>query len=174
MHARTANAIGDDFDNDHDLDFPRRWHAPPAHPRPAFVSVHGVCQSLTARIDAELRPHGISATEAIVLVTVRSDPGAAIATIRHATGFRPSSLAAVVDRLERKGTIRRVRSDADHRYVGLVLTGSGEDAALAAEAAFGDVDAELGVFASREMLAALQHVHEAARILGWPAQIPDY
>jgi len=46
-----------------------------------------------------------------------------------ATGLRPAATTALIDRLEAKGLVERVRSETDRRVVHLRLTASGRDAA---------------------------------------------
>ncbi len=48
--------------------------------------------------------------------------------LSSATGLRPAATTALIDRLEKKGWVERVRSDADRRQVLVQMTAEGRSA----------------------------------------------
>ena len=47
--------------------------------------------------------------------------------LSSATGLRPAATTALIDRLEKKGWVERVRSDADRRQVLVQMTAEGQE-----------------------------------------------
>ncbi len=68
---------------------------------------------------------GVTSHQATLLWLVKTRPGLSLRELAQAEGISAPSLSAHVDRLEARGLIRRVRSSADRRRVGLELTPEG-------------------------------------------------
>jgi DNA-binding MarR family transcriptional regulator len=68
---------------------------------------------------------GVTSQQATLLYLVRSQPGLSLRELANEEGISAPSLSGHVDRLEALGLIRRVRSSADRRRVGLELTPEG-------------------------------------------------
>lgn len=71
---------------------------------------------------------GVAPLDLGVLAHVSRDPDILLGDIRRAMDIPHSTLTSAVNRLERKGMLRRVISDKDRRSYGLALTKSGRDA----------------------------------------------
>jgi DNA-binding MarR family transcriptional regulator len=61
-----------------------------------------------------------------VLVIVNANPGLAQSEIADAVGIEPARLVRVLDELERRGLIQRMRSTSDRRSHALFLTAEGQ------------------------------------------------
>lgn len=78
---------------------------------------HAVCEAT-----------GLSSSACSAVVTVGSEPDSSIETLRRMLSLEHSSLVRLLDRLERRGLLKRVRgSRTDQRMVSVSLTGKGED-----------------------------------------------
>lgn len=84
---------------------------------------------LLLRLARELRREtdalGVTARQATLLRLVRDRPGLSLRELAAAEGISGPALSGHVDRLERAGLLRRVRSGEDRRRVGLELTDDG-------------------------------------------------
>jgi DNA-binding MarR family transcriptional regulator len=84
---------------------------------------------LLLRLARELRREtdvlGVTARQATLLGLVRHRPGLSLRELAAAEGISGPALSGHVDRLERAGLLRRVRSGEDRRRVGLELTDDG-------------------------------------------------
>jgi len=63
-----------------------------------------------------------------VLAIIEANPGLAQAEVAEAVGIEPARLVRVLDELERRGWIQRMRSATDRRSHALYLTQDGEKA----------------------------------------------
>ena len=81
------------------------------------------------RLARELRKEteqlGITARQVTLLWLVKRSPGLSLAELAAEEGISPPALSGHVDRLERAGLLRRIRSADDRRRVGLELTEDG-------------------------------------------------
>jgi len=75
--------------------------------------------------DRELAPHGITTAQGIVIYLIRNGMAGTASEICRVTACDPGAMTRMVDRLERKGLVRRVRSRDDRRSVRLELTRQG-------------------------------------------------
>jgi len=76
-------------------------------------------------LNAELAPTGISWPQWKVLMHVYYKRAETAADLSRCTANDTGSMTRMVDRLEEKGFLRRVRSEADRRQVKLELTDAG-------------------------------------------------
>jgi DNA-binding MarR family transcriptional regulator len=63
-----------------------------------------------------------------VLAIIQANPGLAQSEIAEAVGIEPARLVRVLDELERRGLIQRMRSTSDRRSHALFLTAEGQKA----------------------------------------------
>jgi DNA-binding MarR family transcriptional regulator len=132
----------------------RRGRRPDRRRPPVFVSLHGAYHALSQRVQLASEPSGLSPTEFAVLVAADRDPGTTIAALRQATGLRPSTMTAVLDRLQRRGLVTRSRQRGwGRRVVYVHLSKIGSVVAGDARTALEQIDEELDVFASARELA---------------------
>jgi DNA-binding MarR family transcriptional regulator len=78
------------------------------------------------RISEELRGHfgklNLTFPQTLVLTLLDSDGPMPISSLAKATGSANSTISGVVDRLEKNGLIRRVRSEEDRRVIFVEVT----------------------------------------------------
>ena len=87
-----------------------------------------VKMSISEVLDEELAPLGITAAQFVVMVMLaEADSGSASGLCKSAS-YDQGAMTRMIDRLERKGLVRRVRSPEDRRRVNLELTAEGRAA----------------------------------------------
>jgi DNA-binding MarR family transcriptional regulator len=154
------------------------WVPRPRSGRPrrrgtAFADLHGAYHVVNRRLAMELRSHGLTPSEAIVLFALHRYPSATVSIIRQATGLRPSTLDSLLDRLADREVIERASPRDIPREVVVVVTPRGRLLTDYALGVLRDVEEELAAFIGREPLASLALVFEAARALGVPGTAAD-
>ncbi len=95
---------------------------------------------VTQRTMAEL---GITSQQASVLFMVASGKCLLAAELAREYGIDASAVTRLVDRLEKRNLVRRVRSSEDRRVVRLALTPEGQSIAMRMPAIFSSVMDEL-------------------------------
>lgn len=99
-----------------------------------FHVVHRLHQALFRAGDQMLgEALGISTTQSAVLMYLKSKNGAAMGELAKAVGLKITSLSGLVDRMEAKGLLKRVRSETDRRSFAIKLTPDGRDIIKTAE-----------------------------------------
>lgn len=78
-------------------------------------------------MEKELAPYDISAAQYVILVGLANGIDSASGLCKGAS-YDPGAMTRMIDRLERKGLVRRVRSPEDRRVVRLALTAEGKAA----------------------------------------------
>ena len=81
---------------------------------------------LMAALDDELTDLGLTGAQLPILHWITRTPEATGATLCRCIGTDTGSMTRMLDRLEEKGFIRRVRSQADRRVLHLELTAAGK------------------------------------------------
>ncbi|HEX6138623.1 MAG TPA: MarR family transcriptional regulator [Casimicrobiaceae bacterium] len=77
-------------------------------------------------LDRELAPLDISAAQYVILVTLHGGEIDSTARLCQGVSYDPGAMTRMIDRLERKGLVRRVRCGRDRRKVILELTDAGK------------------------------------------------
>lgn len=80
---------------------------------------------LVDALDAELAPLDISAAQYVILVNLASGVDSSSGLCKSVS-YDPGAMTRMLDRLERKGLISRVRCAEDRRVARLALTGEGK------------------------------------------------
>lgn len=143
----------------------RRWSGvPQMH---AVTSLMRVQQLVLARLDAILKPHGLTFAryEALVLLTFSSRGSLPLGKMGERLQVHPTSVTSIVDRLEGAGLVARLRHPDDGRAVLAEITDEGR--ALVERATADLVAAEFGLgaldeSALRELSEVLRPVRKAA------------
>jgi DNA-binding MarR family transcriptional regulator len=95
---------------------------------------------------------GITSTQASIMFMLASGRGLAAADLAREYGIDASAVTRLIDRLEKRGLITRVRSEEDRRVVRLALTDEGHVLARQIPAIFSMVlDKLLGGFTPEEV-----------------------
>lgn len=75
-------------------------------------------------LDAELGPFDISAAQYVIMMGLANGVDSASGLCKGAS-YDPGAMTRMIDRLERKGLVQRLRSPEDRRVVKLALTDEG-------------------------------------------------
>ena len=121
----------------------RRWDAVPA--MHAVTSLMRVQQLILGRLDALLKPHGLTFAryEALVLLVFSSRGSLPLGKMGERLQVHPTSVTSIVRRLEADGLVRRVPHPEDGRAVLAEITDEGR--ALVERATADLVGAEFGL-----------------------------
>jgi DNA-binding MarR family transcriptional regulator len=91
------------------------------------TSVVRVQQIFTERIDAVLRPHGLTFAryEVLMVLSFTTDGAMSMTRLGSLLQVHPSSVTSAVDRLQRQGFAERTSSESDGRVVLATITDAG-------------------------------------------------
>ena len=78
-----------------------------------------------AAVDSEVTPWGISSAQGAILIYIAHGRGNRAADIARDYSYDTGSMTRMIDRLVKKGLVRRVRDETDRRSVRLELTPKG-------------------------------------------------
>lgn len=127
--------------------------------------VHAQAVALPLVHKALYRQHGLSLTEAVVLLELASAPRglATMSDLQLASDLSAAGMTRVAVGLEQRRLVSRSRRDGDRRLLHVELTPEGRAAALAAEATvdalvlelLGETSTEVDVAVATRVLAAL-------------------
>jgi DNA-binding MarR family transcriptional regulator len=84
---------------------------------------------LIARTDRALKPLDLTSQQIGVILALASGRARSALELSREMSYDSGSMTRMLDRLEKKGFVRRTRSGADRRIVELRLTERGQDAA---------------------------------------------
>lgn len=82
-------------------------------------------QAFEAYSGAHVRTLGLTGAQFDIIATLGNTPGMTCRELGEKTLITKGTLTGVLDRLERRGLVRRTASDADRRQVFVVLTAQG-------------------------------------------------
>jgi DNA-binding MarR family transcriptional regulator len=85
-----------------------------------------VLLQLNRQLRRELAPLGITGGQAALLHLIRRHPGICVRELARLEGVSAAAMSTALTRLEAAGLLRRTRSHADRRRVGLELTDDGQ------------------------------------------------
>ena len=77
-------------------------------------------------LESELAPHDITAAQFVILMNLASGEVDSASKLCKGVSYDPGAMTRMLDRLERKGLIRRARCGNDRRKVILELTPEGK------------------------------------------------
>ena len=105
-----------------------RWDA--ADPMAAVTSIIRVQQLVLSRINALLRPHGLTFAryEALVLLAFSRRGSLPLGKMGERLMVHPTSITHTIDRLERQALVRRVPHGTDRRRTLAEITDAGREA----------------------------------------------
>jgi DNA-binding MarR family transcriptional regulator len=84
-----------------------------------------VLLQLNRQLRRELAPLGITGGQAALMHAIRTNPGIGVRDLARREGVTAAGMSTALTRLEAGGLVRRTRSQADRRRVGLELTAAG-------------------------------------------------
>lgn len=85
-----------------------------------------VKMALTDALDEELAPLGITAAQYVILVSLAEAGSGSTSVLCRSVSYDQGAMTRMIDRLEKKGLVRRARSADDRRRVNLELTAEGK------------------------------------------------
>lgn len=105
---------------------------PPIYDPARFDPYHSVGRLMTRvksemmnALDRELAPFGVSAAQYVVLVRLTYGRSESASALCEGVSYDPGAMTRMIDRLEAKGLVRRVRTPSDRRRVLIELTDEG-------------------------------------------------
>jgi len=140
----------------------------PRTPPPAdFYQAHAYCAeesvgylmkrvmlSIVAQADKRLEQHGLTSAQWGPLMRLRNTQGSTVAELARWLQVDAGAMTRTLDRLEKKGLCKRVRSTEDRRVVMIELTPAGEEALSEVPAVLADIlNAHLAGFSKTEWQA---------------------
>lgn len=121
-------------------------------------------KALRQRFDACAAPMGITVPQFQVLRRLWEQDGLLTCTLMRDSGLDAGTITGIINRLEAKGLVRRVRAEEDRRAVAIYLTPAGREmeAPLAEvmQAVADEAVAGLGPVKRSELLDLLQRMGE--------------
>ena len=101
--------------------------------RPAAMPRHGMIKlvnrlrvEMIDALDRKLAQYDISAPQLIVLSSLANGEGTSAAALCKSISYDPGAMTRMIDRLEQRGLIRRVRDTGDRRLTNLQMTDEGK------------------------------------------------
>jgi len=82
-------------------------------------------RALLEAMERKLAPHGLTGPQAIVMFQLANGDASNAAEFCRSLQYDPGAMTRLLDRLEKKGFVRRVRSARDRRNVRIELTPAG-------------------------------------------------
>jgi len=129
--------------------------------------------SIVFQADKRLDVHGLTSAQWGPLLRLRTTGGSTVAELARWLNVDAGAMTRLLDRLEKKGLCKRVRSTEDRRVVQVELTADGEAAITEVPAVLAEVlNAHLAGFSKTEWQALRNYLHrmletgEAMRELG--------
>jgi DNA-binding MarR family transcriptional regulator len=97
------------------------------HPRESIGALIGLARkTMISKIDAKLEPFDVSAAQWLVVLLVGQNAVSSASGLCELLTYDPGAMTRLLDRLESKGIVKRLRSSEDRRTVPLELTDSGK------------------------------------------------
>jgi DNA-binding MarR family transcriptional regulator len=91
-----------------------------------LVALRKVIRAIDIRSKELSRDVGLTGPQLIVLQQVGKNPGVMVKEIARSITLSPATVTSILDRMESRGHINRVRSTQDKRKVGVFLTDVGQ------------------------------------------------
>lgn len=105
-----------------------------------LYAIKQVEQVVRARLDAVLRPHGVTALQYTALTVLQRRDGMSSAELARNAFVKPQSMADLVSALESRKLVARVKDSVDRKRVNVVLTDEGRAFLLKCEADVADLE----------------------------------
>lgn len=91
-----------------------------------LVAIRRVIRAIDLRSKKLSKDVGITGPQLLVLQELRADPGITAKRVSDLINLSQATVTSILDRLENKQLISRVRSESDRRRIALYLTPEGE------------------------------------------------
>jgi len=101
-----------------------------------LVALRRIIRAIDLRSKQLSREVGLTGPQLLVLQNIGAQPNIMVRQIAENINLSPATVTSILDRLEARGLVNRVRSTEDKRKVAISLTGSGEASLQAAPLPF--------------------------------------
>lgn len=91
-----------------------------------LVAIRRVIRAIDLRSKKLSKDVGITGPQLLVLQELKADPGITAKRVSDLVNLSQATVTSILDRLENKSLISRVRSESDRRRIALYLTETGE------------------------------------------------
>lgn len=109
-------------------------------PPSLLYAIKQVEQVVRARLDAVLRPHGVTALQYTALTVLQRRDGMSSAELARNAFVKPQSMADLVSALESRKLVARVKDSVDRKRVNVLLTVEGRAFLRECEADIADLE----------------------------------
>ncbi|WP_100656699.1 MarR family winged helix-turn-helix transcriptional regulator [Alteromonas flava] len=127
-----------------------------------LVALRKVIRAIDLRSKQLSKDVGLTGPQLLVMQNIGKKPGIMVRQVADNINLSPATVTSILDRLESKALVQRVRSTEDKRKVGLFLTESGTtillDAPLPFQEHFTNRFAQLKEWEQSQMVATLQRI----------------
>lgn len=127
-----------------------------------LIALRRVIRAIDLRSQQLKKQVGLTGPQLIVMQNIAKQPGIMVRQVAEIINLSPATVTNVLDRLESRNLITRVRSTKDKRKVGVYLTDEGQaiisTAPLALQEHFSNRFAELAEWEQTQMVATLQRL----------------
>jgi DNA-binding MarR family transcriptional regulator len=127
-----------------------------------LVALRRVIRAIDIRSRQLSKNFGLTGPQLMVMQSVGKEPGVMVRQVADDINLSPATVTSILDRLEGKDLIQRVRSTEDKRRVGLFLTDSGrkllENAPLPFQEHFTNRFSQLQEWEQSQMVATMQRM----------------
>lgn len=127
-----------------------------------LVALRKVIRAIDIRSRQLSKDFGLTGPQLMVMQSVGKEPGVMVRQVAEDINLSPATVTSILDRLEVKNLVQRVRSTEDKRRVGLFLTDDGRDilqnAPMPFQEHFTNRFAKLQEWEQSQMVATMQRI----------------
>ena len=127
-----------------------------------LIALRRVIRAIDLRSKQLSKSIGLTGPQLLVMRYVGQEPGVMVRQIANSVNLSPATVTSILDRLEIREQIQRVRSTEDKRKVGVFLTEKGQailkDAPMPFQEHFTNQFSQLEDWEQSQMVATLQRI----------------
>jgi DNA-binding MarR family transcriptional regulator len=127
-----------------------------------LVALRKVIRAIDLRSKQLSKDVGITGPQLLLMQTISNEPGIMVRQIADNINLSPATVTSILDRLETKQFVQRIRSTEDKRRVGVFLTEQGQvilqDAPLPLQEHFTNRFSHLQEWEQSQMVATMQRI----------------
>jgi DNA-binding MarR family transcriptional regulator len=127
-----------------------------------LVALRKVIRAIDLRSKQLNKDVGLTGPQLLVMQNIENDPGIMVRQVADNINLSSATVTSILDRLETKQLLQRIRSTEDKRKVGVFLTDQGKlvmkDAPLPLQEHFISRFVQLKEWEQSQMVATMQHI----------------
>lgn len=127
-----------------------------------LVALRKVIRAIDLRSKQLNKDVGLTGPQLLLMQTISNEPGIMVRQIADNINLSPATVTSILDRLETKQYVQRIRSTEDKRRVGVFLTEQGkvilQDAPLPLQEHFTNRFSQLQEWEQSQMVATMQRI----------------